>query len=401
VDHARIDGIAHDARHAVRGLKRSPFFTLLAVLTLAIGIGANTAVFSVVDGVLLKPLPYPEADRLVSVWHDAPGAPGLTSIAGGLQISPSMLVTYREEGRSFESIGLWVPMNGSVTGVTEPEQVPMAAVTGGVLSSFRMAPLLGRWITEADEDPANPPVVLLGYGYWQRRFAGSPDVIGKTLTVNSAVHEIVGVMPRGFRLGDFESDLIVPYPIDRARLIPPPFCCFGVARLKPGVTIEQANADIERLLPIWIERFPFEGGVSGREVYLDGWQIRPALRAMKADVVGNVGDVLWVVAAMIGIVLLIACANVTNLLLVRGERKAAEFGVRAALGTGGWRIAGGLLFEAALLALAGGVLGLALPISRCSSCSCSRRLSCRVSTRSCSTVAPSRSGSLSRSSPRA
>src|SRR5690606_39545775 len=133
--------------------------------TLAIGIGANTAVFSVVDGVLLKPLPYPEAERLVSVWHDAPGAPGLTAIAGGLQLSPSMLVTYRDENRSFESIGMWAQFNGRQTGLAEPEQVRMAAVTGGALSSFGTAPLLGRWITEADEDPASPPVAVLGYGY--------------------------------------------------------------------------------------------------------------------------------------------------------------------------------------------------------------------------------------------
>src|SRR5690606_33573981 len=250
--------------------------------------------------------PYPEADRLVAVWHDAPGAPGLSAIAGGLQLSPSMLVTYREEGRSFESIGLWAQFNGNVTGLAEPEQVRMAAVTGGVLSSFRTPPLLGRWITEADETPASPPVALLGYGYWQRRFGGSPDVIGRTVTINAVVGEIVGVMPEGFRFGDFDADLIWPFEIDRGQLIPPPFCCFGVARLRPGVTVEQANADIARMLPSWIERFPFANGVSGREVYLDGWQIRPALRPLKADVVGNVGDVLWVFAAMIGIVLLIA-----------------------------------------------------------------------------------------------
>src|SRR5690606_34998291 len=176
----------------------------------------------------------------------------------------------------------------------------------------------------------------------------------------SIAAEIVGVMPEGFRFGDYSADLIGPYQIDRAALIPPPFCCFGVARLRPGVTLEQANADIERMLPIWIERFPFANGVSGRDIYLDGWQIQPALRPLKADVVGSVGDVLSVVAAMIGIVLLIACANVTNLLLVRGERRAREFGVRAALGAGGWRIAAGLLVEAALLAVAGGVVGIVL-----------------------------------------
>jgi predicted permease len=354
------DGLLRDARYALRGLLRSPMFTLVAVLTLAIGTGANTAVFSVVDGVLLKPLPYPEPDELVAVWHDAPGAPGLTAVAGGLSMSPSMLVTYREENRSFDSIGIYQTVTGSVTGLAEPEQVPAVLVSGGVLPTYGIPPLLGRWLTEADESAANGPVMVLGHDYWQRRFGGEPNVIGRTITVNSVTAEIVGVMPEGFRLGDVDVDLIGAMRIDPANLIPPPFCCNGVARLKPGVTLGQANADIERMLPIWIDRFPFAGGVSGRDVYLDGWRVTPTLRPLKADVVGNVGDVLWVVMAMIGIVLVIACANVTNLLLVRGERRSQEFGVRAALGAGSWPIARALLVESMMLALAGGLIGLAI-----------------------------------------
>src|SRR5262249_33529679 len=144
------------------------------------------------------------------------------------------------------------------------------------------------------------------------------------------------------------------------QLIPPPFCCNAVARLSPGVTLEQANADLERLLPVWLDRFPFPGGAKGHEIYLEGWQITPTLRTMKAEVVGSIGDVLWVVMAMIGIVLLIACANVTNLLLVRGERRKQEFGVRAALGAGTWPLARSLLAEALLLAAAGGAIGIVL-----------------------------------------
>jgi predicted permease len=354
-----VDNLARDVRYSVRGLGRNPLFTLIAVVTLAIGIGANTAVFSVVDGVLLKPLPYPNADELVSIWHDAPGAPGITAIAGGLNFSPSMFVTYREENRSFSTLGFWQPATASITGLAEPEQVPAAFVTGGVLQTYDVKPLLGRWLDESDEKLANAPVGLLGYAYWKRRFGGDPNVVGKTITVNGSQTEIVGVMPEGFRFGDRAVDVIGSYRFDRSRLLPPPFCCNGVARLKPGVSLEQANADLARLLPIWIDKFPFPGGVSGRDVYLEkGWKITPALRTLKANVVGNVGDVLWVVMTMIGIVLLIACANVTNLLLVRGERRGQEFGVRAALGAGWWPIARGLLVEAGLLAVIGAVVGI-------------------------------------------
>jgi predicted permease len=351
------DTAVRDLWQAARGLTRSASFTVVAVTTLAIGIGATTAVFTVVDGVLLKPLPYPEPDRLVALWHDAPGAPGLTSVAGGLQMSPSMLVTYQEEGRSFEQVGVWIVQNVNVTGFAEPEQVTGVFVTSQTLPALGVPPLLGRWLGADDEHPDSAPVAMLSYRYWQERFGGDPDIVGKRIEMDLSP-EIVGVMPRGFKVGDVTPAVIAPFRINRAQLVPPPFCCNGIARLREGVTLEQANADIERMLPIWIERFPFPGGISGREVYLDTWRIAPALRAFKADVLGGVGDTLWVVMAMIGIVLLIASANVANLLLVRGEGRAVELDVRAALGAGSWRIARSLLVENALLALLGGVAGL-------------------------------------------
>jgi predicted permease len=349
--------LARDLWQAARGLARSASFTAVAVATLAIGIGAATAVFSVVDGVLLKPLAYPESDRLVAVWHDAPGAPGLAAVAGGLQISPSMVVTYQDENRSFEQVGAWTVQQTNVTGFAEPEQVTAVFVTSQTLEAFGVAPLLGRWVDAQDEALDAPIVTMLSYGYWQERFGGDPDIIGKRLELDLSA-EIVGVMPRGFKVGDVTPDVISPFRMNRAALFPPPFCCNGIARLRDGVTLEQANADIERMLPIWIERFPFPGGASGREVYLDTWRVGPALRPFKEDVLGGVGDTLWVVMAMIGIVLVIASANVANLLLVRGETRAVELDVRAALGAGSWRIARSLLVENALLAVLGGVLGL-------------------------------------------
>src|SRR5688572_2051083 len=159
------DTAVRDLRHAARGLVRNASFTVVAVATLAIGIGATTAVFSVVDGVLLKPLPYPEPDRLVAVWHDAPGAPGLTAVAGGLQMSPSMVVTYQEESRSFEQIGLWTGQLMNVTGFAEPEQVQAVGVTGQTLPAFGVAPLLGRWLGPDDESLRSALVAMLSYGY--------------------------------------------------------------------------------------------------------------------------------------------------------------------------------------------------------------------------------------------
>src|SRR5688572_23161875 len=354
------DTAVRDIRHAARGLARHASFTIVAVATLAIGIGATTAVFSVVDGVLLKPLPYPEPDELVAVWHDAPGAPGLTAVAGGLQLSPSMLVAFQEENRSFEQIGLWAVQDVNVTGLPESEQAASALVTSQALDAFGIPPLLGRWIGIDDEHPARPAVTMLSYAYWQERFGGDPGIVGKRIELNNTDTEIVGVMPRGFRFGDTAVDLIGPFRMDRAQQIPPPFCCNGIARLREGVTLAQANADVERMLPLWIERFPFPraAGPTAKEVYLDTWRITPTLRPFKDDVLGGVRDVLWVVMAMIGIVLLIASANVANLLLVRGESRAVELDVRAALGAGTWRIARSLLVEHALLAALGGIVGL-------------------------------------------
>src|SRR5262245_15199588 len=352
------DTTVRDLRHAARSLARSTSFTVVAVATLAIGIGATTAVFSVVDGVLLKPLPYPNPDRLVAVWHDAPGAPGLTAVAGGLQMSASMIVTYQDESQTFDKIGGWVATLENVTGLAEPEQVTAVQVTSETLEAFGIPPLMGRWVGLEDEATDGPLVAMLSYDYWQARFGGDPNVVGRRIEVRGFGSEIVGVMPRGFKFGDTAPQLILPANINRSNLMPPPFFFNGIARLRDGVSLEQASADIERMLPIWIERFPFPGGASGRQVYLDTWHVGPALRPFRDDVVGGVRDVLWVVMAMIGIVLLIASANVANLLLVRGEGRAVELDVRTALGASARRIARSLLLESGLLAALGGLAGL-------------------------------------------
>jgi predicted permease len=343
--------------HVLRRLAKAPAFAVTALLTLAIGVGATVAAFSVVNSVLLKPLPYPDADELVAVWHVAPGAPGITDASGGMRSSPSMYFRYSEESRAFASIGLWNAGTASITGVAEPEEVTTVGVTPGLLETLRVQPLLGRWLASDDFVPNGPSRAMLAYDYWQTRFGGDSGIVGRNVTVNGVPAEIVGVMPRGFRVLDALPQLIVPIRFDRAQVIAngPGFSFRGIARLRAGTTIEQANGDAERVLGIW-----FDTVRGGREFYQAVWQIAPGLRPLKQDVVGSVGNVLWVVFSTVGVVLLIACANVTNLLLVRAEARERELAVRAALGAGSWRIAHGLLLESVTLAALGGALGLAL-----------------------------------------
>jgi putative ABC transport system permease protein len=352
-----LDALGRDTLYALRTLRRSPLFTIVALLTLAIGTGATIAVFSVVNSVLLNPLPYPDADRVVAIWHDAPGGEGIP--AGQLRTSASMYFTYAEENRAFESVGIWQAASGSVTGLAEPEQVPLILASEGVLQTLAVPPLLGRWLARADHESGAAPTVLLTHAYWQRRFGGAADALGRTLTLNSTPMEIVGVMPEGFRVADTRADLIVPFRFDRSTLRLPTFDYLAVARLKPGLTIADANADITRMLPTWLASWPpFPGG--NAQFYADVWRVGPAAHAFKDDVTGNVGDVLWVVLGTVAIVLLIACANVTNLLLVRAEGRHRELAVRAALGAGAWRLGRVPVLESVLLGLAGGALGLGL-----------------------------------------
>jgi putative ABC transport system permease protein len=348
-----LDTIGRDLRYGLRVLRRNPGFALVALLTLAIGIGANTAVFTVVNSVLLKPLPYPDSDELVAVWNRAPGAPGPADVSGGLRLSLSMYVTYAENNRTFEHFGVWGVGTAAVTGLREPEQVRTVVVTDGTLQALAVPPQLGRWLSGEDQIPGGVATAMLTYSYWQRRFGGQPHAVGQIITIDNTPRQIVGVMPRRFRVADVDADVILPVLINRSRLIRPGFRFVGVARLKPGVTIAEANADVGRMLPVWLHGWP--GG--GTQFY-ESMRITPALRPLKDDVIGNTGATLWLVMGTIAIVLLIACANVTNLLLVRAEGRQQEVAVRAALGAGSWRLTRELLLESVLLSVLGGLLGL-------------------------------------------
>ena len=328
-------------------------FSAIAILTLAIGIGANTAIFSVVQGILLKPLPYPRSDELVTIDHSAPGI-NLPN-AGA---APFLYFTYREQGRTFQDVGLWNTGTVSVTGLAEPEEVPTLFVTDAVLPILGVQPRLGRLFSRSDAAAGGPETVILTSGYWQSKFGGESSVIGRTLMLDSKPREVIGVLPESFRFLDRRVSLVVPYQLDRSKTFLGQFSFNAVARLKPGATYEQAQADVARLIPISFTLFPPFAGMNVK--MFEEARLTPRVLSLKDDLVGDIKRVIWVLMGTIGLVLLVACANVANLLLVRAESRQQELAVRAALGAGTKGIARELLLESIVLALAGGAVGLAL-----------------------------------------
>jgi predicted permease len=351
-----VESLSAACRHWFKTARRAPLFAATAILTLSLGIGAATAIFSVVNGVLIKPLPYPAADELASVRHYAPGM-GFHDAIG---MSPSMLYTYRNESRVFQSIGLWMPAAATVTGLAEPERVQALQITFGTLQALSVPPQLGRWLLQNDDTPGAPAVVLLGYGYWQRRFGGNQDVIGRNITVDSRPRQIVGVMPRSFfRFLGQDPDLLVPLQFDRSRLHLGDLGFLGIARLKPGVSLAAANADGMRMLPIWLRSWPAPSASFPKKLF-ENARFAPALRPLKDEVVGSIGNALWLLMGAVGLVLLIACANVANLFLVNSEARAHERRIRLALGASRMQMLRDALAESLLFGAASGLLGLAL-----------------------------------------
>jgi len=353
-----IEDFLLDVHYGLRTLRHNPVFTVVGLLTIAIGIGANAAVFSVVNSVLLKPLNYSKAEELVALHQVAPGAEGLADFENGLLLSPSMYFTYAEQSRTFQSLGVWVTGTANVTGLAEPEQVRTVNVSDGVLQALGTPPEVGRWFFAADQVPGGPETAILSYGYWQRRFGGDRSVIGRSILVDSHPREIVGVMPKGFQFVDADFDLVCPLAFDRGKLNLAGFGFHGIARLKPGATIAEADADMTRMLPIWMDSWS-NGPGQNSHIY-EQWKITPMIRPLKQEVIGNVGELLWVVMGTIGLVMLIASANVANLMLVRVEARQQELAVRAALGAAWTRIVRGLLVESVILGLMGGVSGAGL-----------------------------------------
>src|SRR6201994_2273040 len=341
-------------KQVFRRLGRAPLFTAITLFTLAVAIGANTVIFSVVDGVLLKALPYPHPEELIGVWHTAPGIN-----IKDLNMSPSIYFIDREQSTTLQDIGVYQGDSLNVTGAGQPEHVDGLDVTDGTLPLLGVRPALGRLFTRRDDTAGAPDTVLLSYAYWQRKFGGDASAIGRTLTLDGKSHEVIGVLPKDFHFLDRpDAALIVPMQWDRSKTKLGNFSYSALARLKPGVTMQQASTDMARLLPISVRSFPAPDGFSVS--LFEKANFKPSLRPLKQDVVGDVGNVLWVLMGSIAMVLLIACANVANLLLVRVEGRRQELAIRSALGAGWRRIAGELMLESLTLAVLGGAFGLAL-----------------------------------------
>ncbi len=330
-----------DLRYAARIFRKQPAFAATVVLTLALGIGATTAIFSVVHGVLLKPLPFHEADRLVSLSHHTPLA------GGGANHGPTTYLTYREHQRAFEAIGAWDPAEVSITGHGDPERPQALLVSASTLPLLRVRPALGRLFSAEDDTPGNPLRTVLTHGYWQRRFGGADDIVGRSLVIDGQPAEVIGVLPPSFTFLRTRPDLLLPMPLPAT---PPDGVSFGfqaLARLKPGVTLVQANADVGRLITLLPPSFEW-------------LELGPDVRPLAVDVIGSVGEILWILLAAVGVVLLIACGNVANLFLVRAEGRHHELAMRVALGASRGRITRALLSESIVLALAGGAVGVLL-----------------------------------------
>ncbi len=341
-------------KQVFRRLANARLFTVITLITLAAGVGGNTVVFSVLEGVLLKPLPYPNPNELIGVWHSAPGI-NITD----LNMAPSNYFIYREQNQSFQDLGIYNRDAVSITGVAEPERLDALDVTDGTIPLLGIPPMLGRTFTRQDDSPGAPDTAVITYGFWKKKFGGSSSVIGQSITLDGKPYEIIGVLPQRFHFLDWNDPaVILPLKWDRNKTNLGNFSYEGIARLKPGVTMEQASADIARMLPIVSRTFPAPPGFSAK--IFDDARIGPNLRPLKIDVIGDVGSTLWVLMGSIGLVLLIACANVANLLLVRVEGRRQELAVRSALGASPYRIAGELLLESITLGFLGSALGLGL-----------------------------------------
>jgi putative ABC transport system permease protein len=323
-------------KQSARVIWKQPGFATAAILTLALGIGATTAIFSVVYGVLLKPLPFDDPERLVSLQQIAPHGAGTNH-------GPATYLTYRENQQVFEAIGAWDPTEVSITGGGNPERLQGLLVSASTLPLLRVQPLLGRTFTAEDDTPGAPRRVLLTHGYWQRRFGGADEVVGQQLMIDGRPTEVIGVLPASFKFLRTRPAVVLPMPLD---VNAPRGISFGfqaLARLKPGVTLAQANADVARMISLLPPTFA-------------RLELRPNVRPLSTDVIRNIGRILWILLAAVAVVLLIACGNVANLFLVRAEGRHQELAVRTALGASRAWIARALLSESVLLALAGGVL---------------------------------------------
>ena len=343
-----METLLQDIRYGIRMVAKSPGFAAIAILTLALGIGANSALFSVVNGVLLNPLPYQQPDSLVAVYASSKEF-SHSSIA-----YPNFLDWVRSQ-RSFSSLAAFREEDYNLTGMGEAERVPAEMVSANFFSVLGVNPVAGRLLRPEEDRVGAQPVALISGGFWKRKFGSAPEAVGKTLTLDGVGYTVVGVIPADFRYqsGNFHtSDVYVPIgqwndPTFRDRRTG--MGMDAVGRLKPGVTLQQAQADMDSVARGLAEAYPDAN--KGKGI---------ALLSLKQDVVGNIRPFLLVLLAAVGFVLLIACVNVANLLLARSTGRTREFAIRAALGAGQGRVIRQLLTESLVLSCAGGGLGLLL-----------------------------------------
>jgi putative ABC transport system permease protein len=341
-----MERISKDAGYALRSLRRNPGFAAVVVLTLALGIGANTAVFSVVRSVVLRPLPYPESDRLATLILDM-------SWAGVAESGPSPpeYVTFQQQMRSWEHFASYRVALATVTGAEGPEQISVAVTSWNLFPALGVEAALGRTFTADEDQPGVEPVALLSHGYWQTRYGADPAIVGRSILLNGVPRTVVGVMPPGFTFPDSDVRFWVPNAFTpEALTLRGNHLLTVVAQLAPGVTLASAQTELEAVM----------ARVTADPAF-DFHEWHPGLlRPLRTHIVGDVSRTLWIMLAAVGVVLVIACANVANLLLARAEGRAREMALRTALGAGRGRLIGQLLTESLVLTTAGGIAALTL-----------------------------------------
>ena len=339
-------------RSTARGFGKAPGFFLITVLTLGLGIGATVAIFTVINAVLIRPLPYPDPERIVWVTQSAPGM-GLEEAA----LSDGTYLLYRNENKVLEDLGIYWQGSVTLTGGQEPERIGAARVTPSIFKVLRASAVLGRPLAEEDGKPGAEPVLVLSHGLWQRRFGGDRKILGSLVQVDGVSRRIVGVLAEGFRFPSAQEELWTPMVIDPANLQPGNFNYGGVGRLRPGVTTGRATKELSAL--VW--RLPdVLGPESMPRGMIEQAKLAVLAKPFRDHVVGDIGRTLYVLLGGVGLILLIACANVANLFLVRAEGRQREVAVRTAIGASRWEIARVFLGESLALSVLGGLLGLAL-----------------------------------------